>query len=218
MNIDVQARNPSSSSDQPVAELAHHYTLTYRSERRRIAGILRRLGVPAADVEDAVQDVFLALHARFHLLERGAALPKWLVAVAVRVSSNRRRSLRRAARYRSDVELKVDDIVDVRQVAPDDWSSDNERRLLLARALERLDSNKRQVFVLAEFEEHSMEEIAKLTSSSRNTVASRLRVARQRVASTIQGHERRLQLERPGPPKLLTRRDQVQNPDRRKSY
>lgn len=218
MSIDGQGRTPSSSSDQRVAELAHHYTLTYRNERRRIAGILRRLGVPTADVEDAVQDVFLALHARFHMLERGAALPNWLVAVAVRVSSNRRRSLRRAARHRSDVELKVDDIVDTRQVSPDDWSSDNERRRLLARALERLDNNKRQVFVMAEFEERSMEEIAKLTSSPRNTVASRLRIARKRVARTIQDHERWQKLGRPAAPHALTQRDQAQNRDRKKSY
>ncbi|HYQ44281.1 MAG TPA: sigma-70 family RNA polymerase sigma factor [Polyangiaceae bacterium] len=175
---------------EPIAELALHFTATYRKERGRVLSLVRRLGVPSADIEDAVQDVFMALHARFHQLDRGAGLHLWLAAAALRVCSNRRRSvLRRSANLRLDGELQVEDVVDSRQMLPDERSADNERRRLLARAIGRLDANRQQVFVLAELEEHTAEEIAKLTCVSRNTVSSRLRIARQRVASTLRGFD-----------------------------
>jgi len=171
---------------EPLADLALHFTVTYRKERGRVLSLVRRLGVPSADVEDAVQDVFMALHSRFHQLDRGAGLHLWLAAAALRVCSNRRRSvLRRSTNLRLDGELQIEEIVDSRQILPDERSSDNERRRLLAGAIARLDTNRQQVFVLAELEECTAEEIAKLTRVSRNTVSSRLRIARQRVASTL---------------------------------
>src|SRR6187551_3534984 len=84
-----------SRKSEPLAELAPHFTATYRKERGRILSLVRRLGVPCADVEDAVQDVFLALHSRFHQLDRGPGLHFWLAAAALRVCSNRRRSIQR---------------------------------------------------------------------------------------------------------------------------
>jgi RNA polymerase sigma-70 factor, ECF subfamily len=175
------------ANDSP-AELTLRFTATYRKERGRVANLVRRLGVPAADVEDAVQDVFLALHSRFHQLDRGAGLHHWLAAAALRVCSNRRRSIvRRSARLRLDGGLCVENIVDSRQLLPDERSADNERRRLLTRAIARLDANRRQVFVLAELEERTADEIAQLTCVSRNTVSSRLRIARQRVANTLRG-------------------------------
>jgi len=190
MNTDEPQANHGSKASDPLGELAPLFTATYRKERARILTLVRRLGVPASDAEDAVQDVFLALHSRFHQLDRGAGLPLWLAAAALRVCSNRRRSIvRRSARLRLDGNLHVDEIVDSRQVLPDERSLDNERRRLLAEAISRLDTNRRQVFVLAELEERTAEEIAKLTCVSRNTVSSRLRIARQRIADSLLGLE-----------------------------
>jgi len=177
--------------NERLAELAPDFSATYRKERGRILRLVRRLGVPQGDVEDAVQDVFLALHSRFHELDHGNALHLWLVAAALRVCSNRRRSLlRRSAGLGLHRDLQVEQIVDSRQILPDERSADNERRRLLACAIGRLDSNRRQVFVLAELEERTAEEIAKITSVSRNTVSSRLRIARQRVAMALRGAKR----------------------------
>jgi RNA polymerase sigma-70 factor (ECF subfamily) len=188
MNTDDEAQQNHDLRSEPMAELAQHFTATYRKERERVSRLVRRLGVPSADVEDAVQDVFLALHSRFHQLDRGAGLHLWLAAAALRVCSNRRRGvLRLRASLQLDREFHVEDIVDSRQIQPDERSADNERRRLLARAIARLDVNRRRVFVLAELEEHTAEEIAKLTCVSRNTVSSRLRIARQRVANTLRG-------------------------------
>jgi RNA polymerase sigma-70 factor, ECF subfamily len=47
--------------------------------------------------------------------------------------------------------------------------------------LNELDEEKREVFILAELEQLSMNEIATLLAISSNTVASRLRLAREEV-------------------------------------
>jgi RNA polymerase sigma-70 factor (ECF subfamily) len=51
--------------------------------------------------------------------------------------------------------------------------------------LDRLDPEKRAVLVLAEIEEKSLGEIAKILDLNANTVASRLRLARERVRAEI---------------------------------
>jgi RNA polymerase sigma-70 factor (ECF subfamily) len=183
--LDAEERG---SGERERPNLGLHFSKTYRKEREFVVSTVRRLGVPQADVEDAVQDVFIILHSRFDELERGAGLRLWLAAVAVRICSNRRRSLlRRNAGGRFDSDFAIEELVDQRQGLPDELSADNERRRLLWSALARLDPKKREVFVLAELEQRTANEIASLTNVSRNTVASRLRAARRRVAHSLRG-------------------------------
>src|SRR5262245_43421898 len=52
---------------------------------------LRRLGVGTAAVEDAVQDVFLAAHARLPSFEWSPVTRAWLAQAAAHVASNHRR-------------------------------------------------------------------------------------------------------------------------------
>jgi len=190
--MDEPQQRDSLRNSQSVIEAASEFTATYRKERARISSLVRRLGVPPGDVEDAVQDVFLALHSRFHQLDRGAALHLWLAAAALRVCSNRRRSVLRRSASLGFGDCPIEEIVDSRQLLPDERSADNERRRILAGALAGLDSARRQVFVLAELEQRTAEEIAKLTGVSRNTVSSRLRIARQRVANALRVEPRPL--------------------------
>jgi RNA polymerase sigma factor (sigma-70 family) len=169
-----------------TGEASAQFTDTYLRERRYLLNLVRRLGVPQADLEDAVQDVFLIFHSRFLDIERGAELRFWLSAVAVRICAHRRRSIarRRIARS-SESERALEELVDTTQHPPDESSLENEQRRLLAAAVARLDDSKQRVFILAELEQRTGKEIAALTRVSRNTVASRLRIARSRVLHDI---------------------------------
>jgi len=162
------------------------FTDTYTRERRFLLNLVRRLGVPQADLEDAVQDVFVVLHSRFSQLERGAGLRFWLSAVATRICHHRRRSSARSRIVRtSESERALEQLADTTQHLPDESSAKNEQRRLLAAAVARLDDSKQQVFILAELEQRTGKEIAALTRVSRNTVASRLRIARSRVSHAL---------------------------------
>src|SRR5215475_4198677 len=60
--------------------------------------VLRTLGVPDAQIEDAVQDVFVVVHRRLAEWQGRAAITTWLFAIARRVAgAHRRRASRNAA-------------------------------------------------------------------------------------------------------------------------
>lgn len=180
--------------DGQGGDLSRHFSSTYRKERQFIAQVVRRLGVPPADVEDVVQEVFVVLHSHLYALEHGAPLRLWLRAVAIRVSSNHRRRLsrRRCWPARDGETIDPDTLVDTRQSSPDDTLVQTEVRAQLARAVRRLDAKKREVFFLSEVEERTALEIACLIRVSPNTVSSRLRAARRHLAQSLRAAPRDL--------------------------
>jgi len=158
---------------------------TYRAEREFVVGVVRRLGVPASDVEDAVQEVFVVFHRRLPELEPGPALRFWLRSVAFRVCANHRRRLAvHWQRGRADA-LDPDSLYDDVHRPPDEARLLSEARETLVRVLAKLDDEKQEVFVLTELGERTAGEIAVLTRTSPNTVASRLRAARKRIESAL---------------------------------
>jgi RNA polymerase sigma factor (sigma-70 family) len=82
-------------------------------------------------------------------------------------------------------ERALEELVDTTQRPPDESSLKNEQRRLLAAAVARLDDSKQRVFILTELEQRTGKEIAALTRVSRNTVASRLRLARHRLLDAL---------------------------------
>jgi RNA polymerase sigma-70 factor (ECF subfamily) len=163
---------------------------TYRDEHDFVVSVVRRLGVPPSDVEDAVQDVFVVLHRRLPELETRAALRFWLRSVAFRVCANHRRWLSVHWRRGRGEPIDPDSLYDVIHRPPDEARLLSEAREALGRALAKLDAEKQEVFVLTELGERTAGEIAVLTRTSPNTVASRLRAARKRIADTVRAGRR----------------------------
>lgn len=163
------------------------FVRTYREERAFVAGVVRRQGVPLGDVDDAVQDVFALLHARLPGLDDRAPLRAWLKSVAIRMSQNRRRKVQRqrTAVDASGGAYDPDGLSDASQSLPDEGVVRVEEREAIHRALCALDDSKREVLVLTVFEERTALEIAGLMATSPNTVSSRLRAARERLADQL---------------------------------
>ena len=69
---------------------------------------------------------------------------------------------------------------------PDDKLNRTQILEILHKILGQLKPKKRLVFVLYEIEGHTLEEIAEIVESSVNTVAGRLRAARQEVRRTLE--------------------------------
>lgn len=158
----------------------------YRREHDFVRAVVRRLGQPWEDVDDAVQEVFVVLHRRIGELDTGKALHGWLRSVAVRVCSNHRRKRRRRHSHDGSEEpLDPDALCDVDHPGPDEARAQSEVREALRRVLGRLDHKKREVFLLTELEERTAREVATLTRTSPNTVASRLRAARRNLVHAV---------------------------------
>jgi RNA polymerase sigma-70 factor (ECF subfamily) len=137
--------------------------------------VLARLGVRAADLEDAVQDVFVIAHRQLPTFRGEAQLSTWVTGISIRVAHDHRR---RSARKPSEsLEPHATSLVDGSR-GPDEQVARSEAEDTLAHLLSALEARQREVFVLAELEQLTAPEIADLTQVPVNTVYSRLRLAR----------------------------------------
>ena len=133
--------------------------------------VLRTFGVADAQLEDAVQDVFIVVHRRLPEWEGRAAITTWLFAIARRVASSHRRG---KAGTRTET-MTVD------PEGPADTFAEMSRAQASATVmsiLERMDEDKRIVFALVELEQLSVPEVARMLELNLNTAYSRLRLAR----------------------------------------
>lgn len=175
------------SSDERVEDRGLVFSRIYRNEARYVSGVVRRLGVPRDEIEDAVQDVFVVLHRRLEDIEDRGLVRAWLHTASVRICQNRRRARARRARWGESFGGPIDDVHDPRGRSPDDHAGSRETRDTILSAVQRLSREKREVFVLAEVERFTLHEIAQRFKISPNTAASRLRAARSEVRSRLAG-------------------------------
>jgi RNA polymerase sigma-70 factor (ECF subfamily) len=142
-----------------------------------------RLGTPAANVADVVQDTFVVAFTRLPEFEYRSSLRTWLFAIVLNVVRAHRRTLLAKQPHTLRAELAADpeSVADGRE-GPDERAEKAEAARFVNMALESLDDDKRAVFVLAELEQMSAPEIAAALGVPLNTVYSRLRLARQEFA------------------------------------
>lgn len=151
----------------------------YREHFKYVFALVGRLGVPAANVEDTVQEVFLVMHRRRAEFRGESSVRTWLHGIAVFVARRHRDGLRRRAAKLGQLGEpavgRLDEEVEQRQAL---------RRL--DRLLDELVDEQREVFVLAEIAGCSAPEIAEALGLNINTVYSRLRLARGRLQRALE--------------------------------
>jgi RNA polymerase sigma-70 factor (ECF subfamily) len=147
---------------------------------------LRRLGVPAGSLEDALQDVFLVVHRRRSDFEQRSSLKTWLFGICLRVASDyARRSRGRPAT------TELLEVVDADSPDPLEQAARSEAVEFLDAQLWALDPDKRAVFILGELEGMSGPEIAEAVGANVNTVMSRLKAARAHFEAAVRRHQAR---------------------------
>jgi RNA polymerase sigma-70 factor (ECF subfamily) len=142
--------------------------------------VVRRMGVPPSDAEDVVQEVFVAVHRRLDKFEGRAQLKTWVFSIAVHFVQHYFRTHGRKPGDRATAKgTEIHALADQRENGPASQVERMERYDALDRVLARLDEPKRLVFVLAELEQMTLSEIGEIVGTNANTVATRLRAARQ---------------------------------------
>ncbi|HSO39382.1 MAG TPA: sigma-70 family RNA polymerase sigma factor [Labilithrix sp.] len=135
---------------------------------------LRRLGIRAADLPDATQEVFATVAAVLGDYDPARPLRPWVFGIAYRVGlryldvSHRRREVPSEIPEAPDSSPGADAIVER-----------NEERDLARFALSKVEPSRRAVLILAHFEGLSVPEIASALQIPINTAYSRLHRARQ---------------------------------------
>jgi len=158
---------------------------------------LRRLGVSEVEAGDAVQDVFLVVHAKLGQFEGRSSMTTWLFTICRTVARQRRRLAQqdRALNADASVEEELDLRADVARTA-----EHNERLALLENILSSFEVEQKNVFILFEIEKLTGEEISEASSVPLGTVYSRLQLARKafRQALTRSEARERFSAERAG--------------------
>jgi RNA polymerase sigma-70 factor (ECF subfamily) len=141
----------------------------------------RRLGVPAADIEDVVQEVLVVVVRRHADIEVEKERP-FVVGATVRVVANwRRRARRRPEDASDDVGERLQAGVEPAPCAGHGEAAVERSRLLgiLRQALDAMTEPQRVAFVVFELEEWTAKEVARELGVSEGTVVSRVRRARE---------------------------------------
>lgn len=149
---------------------ACHYASIWR--------LLRRLGVPPAQLDDAAQEVFWVAARKLADIQAGRE-HAFLYGVALRIASN----IHRARRV--EPVLDFEELSKLADLAPgpEQLLEQRRARALLDLVLERLPLELRTVFVLFELESLAVKDIAELEKLPMGTVASRLRRAREEFSA-----------------------------------
>jgi len=162
-----------------------HFDFVWRS--------MRRLGVPEAHVDDAVQEAFLVAHRRLPTFEGRSSLRSWIFGIVSNVARDHHRSTRRkdpTARVDADGPA-VDALPDRSSPSPHDSLERADAARLLHELLLELDWDKREAFVLVELEQMSIVEIAAALGANSNTVYSRVRSARRAFNQAVERYHAR---------------------------
>lgn len=150
----------------------------YEQHFDHVWNLLRRLGVPQKDLEDACHDTFVAVYRHLAAYDRARPIKPWLCGFAVRVAANHRR----LAPVRHEVlPERMPDPQDPRTGSEDDSAN----RQLVEAALSTLDHGRRTTLVLHDVQGHSVREMSELLQEPEGTLNSRLRTARMQFADAV---------------------------------
>ena len=138
-----------------------------------VARVLRNAGTPEAEVDDEVQRSFIVAAKRLDDVRLGAE-KSFLAQIALHLAAHARRTLARRREVAADQAPEAVEMF----ATPERLTDQKQLRETLDRVLDQMEVNLRTVFVLHEFEEMNMAEIADILTIPRGTVASRLRRAR----------------------------------------
>ncbi|HKY37565.1 MAG TPA: sigma-70 family RNA polymerase sigma factor [Polyangiaceae bacterium] len=145
----------------------------YEAHFRYVWRCLRSLGVRDAQLDDALQDVFVVAARKLEEFDGGAELRTWLYAIAINIARKYRERLQREPLPLA-LQPEQGGPASTAEVAVH-----RSEQLALARAaLEALSDDQREVFVLSRVEQMSAPEVAEVVGIPLNTVYSRLRAAR----------------------------------------
>ena len=162
---------------------------------RRHSGRMYAIGMSMLrneqDARDVVQETFLNAHRRLDSFRGDAAFGSWLKRIATNCALMKLRTRRRKPESPLEIgpteangERRELDVVDFRPWA-DKVSEDRELGARIRRSIAALSPRYREVIVLADFQELSMQDIADLLGLTVPNVKTRLHRARLQVRADL---------------------------------
>jgi RNA polymerase sigma-70 factor, ECF subfamily len=140
--------------------------------------------VPPSHLDDVVQETFLAIHRKLPTFEGRSSLRTWIAAIT---RNTAKEFLRRKRHQLLGEELDLDSSASA-SMGPAEQLEAAAAAQLLDQFLDELPEEQREVFLLAEVEQMTANEIAQVLDVNPNTVRTRLRAARMSVQASLARH------------------------------
>jgi len=157
------------------------FSAIYLAEFPFVVKSLRRLGVPAGDIEDVTHEVFITAYRRLDSYDPARPIKPWLFGIAFRVASDWKRLVRHSRELPLDHAIEAPD--DRRP--PDEAAALSQDRQLVLDALGKIDLVRRAVFIMHDIEGLPVPEISEALEIPSGTAYSRLRQARIEFADAV---------------------------------
>jgi len=153
------------------------YRRLLRSILPYLRALARRAGLPGEEVEDAVQDVLMTLHAIRHSYDPARPFAPWLAAVARHRIIDRRRRLSRRAQRESPMDSETETLPALPTYLPETASEVRRMR----EAIATLPKGQRQAIEMLKLKEMSLKEASAASGQS----ISALKVAVHRAVKRL---------------------------------
>jgi RNA polymerase sigma-70 factor (ECF subfamily) len=152
----------------------------FRAQAPFVYRTLRNLGANTTEAEDLSQEVFVVIHRKLSGFEGRSKLETWIYGICIRTLSDwRRRAVRRE-------QPAADPAATLSAPSLEEELVRRDRLTRLRGALDRLDEDKRNVFVLFELEQLSMKEVAQAVGCPLQTAYARLYAGRRELQAHFQ--------------------------------
>ncbi|MDB4988620.1 MAG: polymerase sigma factor RpoE [Myxococcaceae bacterium] len=165
---------------QPTGDHSPRLRELFEEHGSFVCRSLRRLGIAEADLDDMLQEVFLVVYQRLSDYEERDKARSWLYSICTRIAHAQRRRL---VRRRENV---TSELPEGHAAATQQQSAEDREALVLGqRLLALLSAEQREVFVLYEVEDMTMQQIADAVKCPLQTAYSRLYKARERIGREL---------------------------------
>jgi RNA polymerase sigma-70 factor (ECF subfamily) len=174
---------------EPFARVEPAAAPTLADWFRRFAPYVARIGYRLLgrdeEVDDLVQDVFMAAHRGLADLEHEGAVRAWLMTVAVRTARKRLRRRRILQFLHLDGPGEVPAAALAEAGGEGMSAAERAQLVLLSAALDRLPVDARLAWVLHRVEGETLERVAELCGCSLATAKRRIKAARDHLAREL---------------------------------
>ena len=140
--------------------------------------------VPSSHLDDVVQETFLVIHRKLPTFEGRSSLRTWIASITRNTAQE---FLRRKRHHLLGTEVDPDSSASA-SLTPAEQLEAHTAAQLLDAFLDELPEEQRDVFILAEVEQMTVNEIGGVLDVNPNTVRTRLAAARKGVQASLARH------------------------------
>ena len=162
------------------------YEILMRRNNQKLFRIIRGYFFEQDEIEDIMQDTYLAAYEKLWQYKQNAQFSTWLIRIGINQSLAR---IKQKKKHQTKIigisENPHFELKDENQPGPEHKMMKNEAREILEKAIDNLNEKYRSIYIMREVEEMSISEISDCTDLSVSNVKVRLHRAKNMIKENL---------------------------------